>query len=113
MESSHGMQVSSGGGSPSDRLQGISTSLKVAALAAGYAAFVWFTMFQLERSYLAMQGTPSRTASSTQSDGGNIAGPGEVRFATKASAAVRAGTETSPATLPGAARAGVRNGESF
>jgi hypothetical protein len=113
MESAHGMQASSGGGSPSDRLEGISTSLKVAALAAGYAAFVWLTMFQLERSYLAMQGTPTRTASSPESDGGNIAEPGEIRFATKSSAAIRAGTETSPTTLPGVARAGVRNGESF
>jgi hypothetical protein len=105
MEGRRSIEVSGGGSFPYDRFQGISTGLKVLALAAGYAAFVWLTMFQLERGYLAMHEASNKADTSAQANGGRISEPGDIRFAARASTAVRPSTEASSTRLPGDAPA--------
>lgn len=53
---SHGESMNASGFNRffSQRVDGISTTLKVGALAAGYAAFVWLTMYQVEHGFSAL-----------------------------------------------------------
>lgn len=106
MESRRSIQVSGGGDFPYDRFQGISTSLKVAALAAGYAAFVWLTMFQLERGNLARHEASTKTESGAQSKSGKMPEQVDIRSAAQRSAVVRPDSEPSPAPFPGDERTG-------
>ena len=111
MEDRRSIQMVGGGGLPDDRFQGITTSLKVAGLAAAYAAFVWLTMFQLERGYLALHEVSPRTEVSAESDRREVVASGDTGLAVKASAVAQ--TATGPTRLPSDTRTGVVPVERF
>jgi len=66
----------------SERIEAISTTLKVLGLAAGYAAFVWLTMYQVENGFSGFTwssrttGTATPASSSASSTAGTVAAAG-------------------------------------
>ena len=86
MEHSESIHASSVDLSLSDRLQGLSTILKVIGLAAGYAVFVWYTMYQVEHGFSALTPFSKGTEVGVRSSEAAIAGTGQVTHVTVAGA---------------------------
>ena len=65
----------------SERIEGISTTLKVLGLAAGYAAFVWVTMYQVENGFSAFTRSSQTTGTATPASGSATSEAGTVAAA--------------------------------